>query len=42
LSASTQLELIKDFKRLEKDIIGEGIHEELHALLEKFQKKYLK
>ncbi len=42
LSASTQLELLKDFEKLEKDVIGEGIHEELHALLEKFKKKYLK
>jgi hemerythrin-like domain-containing protein len=42
LSESTQLELLKDFKKLEKDVIGEGKHEELHALLEKFKNKYLK
>jgi hemerythrin-like domain-containing protein len=42
LSASKQKELLNNFENLEKDVIGEGKHEELHALLEKFKKKYLK
>ena len=42
LSESTQVELRKDFEKLENDVIGEGKHEELHTLLEKFKKKYLK
>ena len=29
------------FKNLEKNVIGEGKHEELHILLKKFKKKYL-
>jgi hemerythrin-like domain-containing protein len=42
LSASKQKELLNNFEKLEKDVIGEGKHEELHALLEKFKKKYIK
>lgn len=41
LAASKQKELLKDFEGLEKNVIGEGKHEELHILLEKFKKKYL-
>jgi hemerythrin-like domain-containing protein len=41
LSESDQIELLNDFKNHEEKVIGEGKHEELHALLEKFQKKYL-
>jgi hemerythrin-like domain-containing protein len=41
LSASTQIELLKDFESLEKNVIGGGNHEELHILLGKFKKKYL-
>ena len=42
LPASKQKELLKNFENLEKNVIGEGKHEELHILLEKFEKKYLK
>jgi hemerythrin-like domain-containing protein len=42
LSASKQKELLNNFENLEKNVIGEGKHEELHALLKKFKKKYLK
>jgi hemerythrin-like domain-containing protein len=41
LSESDQNELLTDFESHENRVIGEGKHEELHALLEKFQKKYL-
>ena len=41
LSASKQKELLNNFENLEKNVIGEGKHEELHILLEKFEKKYL-
>ncbi|MBN2482265.1 MAG: hemerythrin domain-containing protein [Bacteroidales bacterium] len=41
LSAFTQKRLMDNFENLEKNVIGEGKHEELHAQLEKFQNKYL-
>jgi len=41
LNASKQQELLKNFENLEKNVIGEGKHEELHALLGKFKDKYL-
>jgi hemerythrin-like domain-containing protein len=41
LSAPIQQRLLQDFETLEKNVIGEGRHEELHVLLEKFRKKYL-
>ncbi len=41
LSASKQEDLIKNFENLEKNVIGEGVHEELDATLERFKKKYL-
>ena len=41
LSASMQKKLLNDFESLEKNVIGEGKHEELHILLDKFKKKYL-
>ena len=41
LSASKQQELLHNFEDLEKNVIGKGKHEELHALLEEFQKRYL-
>jgi hemerythrin-like domain-containing protein len=37
---SKQQELLNDFDTLEKKVIGEGKHEEYHALLEKFKNKY--
>ena len=41
LSLPKQQELLNNFEKLENDVIGEGKHEELHTLLEEFQKKYL-
>ena len=41
LSASEQAELLKNFEDHEEKVIGEGRHDELHSLLEKFEKKYL-
>lgn len=41
LSSLGQKELLVAFEEHEEKVIGEGKHEELHALLEKFQKKYL-
>jgi hemerythrin-like domain-containing protein len=41
LSESDQKRLLNDFENHEEKVIGEGKHEELHALLERFQKKYL-
>jgi len=42
LPESKQDELMSDFERLEKEVIGDGVHEELHALLEEFSQEYLK
>lgn len=42
LPESKQDELMSDFERLEKKVIGDGVHEELHALLEEFSREYLK
>jgi hemerythrin-like domain-containing protein len=42
LSASKQKELLKNFENLEKNVIGEGKHEEFYSLLVKFKRKYLK
>lgn len=41
LPVSIQKRLLDDFENHEKNVIGEGKHEELHVLLEKFKKKYL-
>lgn len=41
LSKDKQMALMRDFERLEKNVIGEGVHEELHTLLRKLSKKYL-
>jgi hemerythrin-like domain-containing protein len=41
LSATKQQELLNNFESLENNVIGEGKHEELHTLLEEFQKRYL-
>lgn len=37
----TQMELLQKFEQHEEKVVGEGKHEELHALLEKFEQKYL-
>jgi hemerythrin-like domain-containing protein len=42
LPESKQEELMSDFERLEKEVIGDGVHEELHTLLERFSLEYLK
>ena len=41
LSSTVQKELSDDFEKLEKNVIGEGKHEEFHILLEKLTGKYL-
>ncbi|MDP4224453.1 MAG: hemerythrin domain-containing protein [Bacteroidota bacterium] len=41
LSKEKQKELLSDFERLEKNVIGAGVHEELHALLKRLSRKYL-
>jgi len=42
LSKSKQQELLNNFDTLEKNVIGEGKHEEFRSLLEIFKNKYLK
>jgi hemerythrin-like domain-containing protein len=42
LPESKQDELMSDFEKLEKEVIGNGVHEELHTLLEEFSREYLK
>jgi hemerythrin-like domain-containing protein len=41
LPEEMQKELLEKFGQHEKKVVGEGKHEELHALLEKFEQKYL-
>ena len=41
LPEETQKELLEKFEEHEKNVIGEGRHQELHALLEKLEQKYL-
>jgi hemerythrin-like domain-containing protein len=41
LSSTIQKELLDNFENLEKNVIGEGKHEEFHILLEKLKKRYL-
>ncbi|MCF8232200.1 MAG: hemerythrin domain-containing protein [Bacteroidales bacterium] len=41
LTEPKQNDLLKDFEKLETDVIGEGKHEELHHLLETLKGKYL-
>ena len=41
LSAFKQQELMRNFENLEKEVIGEGIHEELHILLNRLRGKYI-
>ncbi len=42
MSVSEQKELLENFENHEEKVIGQGRHEELHVLLEKFEDKYLK
>jgi len=42
LSEEKQGELLRDFDRIEREIIGPGKHEEFHRLLELLKKIYLK
>jgi len=42
LPRATQEELGRAFDKLEKERIGEGKHEEFHALLEQLRKEYLR
>ncbi len=42
LPEEIQTELLEKFEEHEEKIVGERKHEKLHALLEKFEKKFLK
>ena len=42
LSGKDQETLHDEFSRVEREIVGEGRHEEFHRLLDRLQKKYLK
>ncbi len=42
LSGKDQETLHNEFSRVEREIVGEGKHEEFHRLLDRLQKKYLK
>ena len=42
VSVETDKELFSSFEKLEQDRIGAGKHEEFHALLKQFRKKYMK
>jgi len=42
LPRAKQDELVRAFEKLEKERIGEGKHEEFHALLDQLQKEYLR
>lgn len=41
LSQAALLELYSHFEDHERNVIGEGRHEELHAMLDAFERKYL-
>jgi hemerythrin-like domain-containing protein len=41
MSASEQKELFENFENHEEKVIGEGRHEELHTMLDRFRTKYL-
>jgi hemerythrin-like domain-containing protein len=41
LPEEIQMELREKFEQHEEEVVGVGKHEELHALLEKFERKYL-
>lgn len=41
LSVARQKELMDKFEKLEKEVMGEGIHEKFHATLHRLEKKYL-
>jgi len=41
LPEEIQMELLEKFEQHEEEVVGVGKHEELHALLEKFEQKYL-
>ncbi len=41
LTEQKQKELLRNFEEIEKNVIGVGVHEELHTLLGRFSKKYL-
>ena len=42
MSVSEQKELLENSENHEEKVIGQGRHEELHVLLEKYEDKYLK
>lgn len=41
LTQQEQNELLENFENHEEKVIGQGRHEELHSMLEKFSRKYL-
>ena len=42
LAKNIQEELLEKFEVFEEEVMGKGTHEKLHAMLHKFEKKYLK
>jgi hemerythrin-like domain-containing protein len=41
LPASEQSRLLEDFEKFEAEVMGPGIHEKLHKMLDEFENKYL-
>ena len=42
LTEEIQLEVLKQFEKIEEEVVGNGIHEKYHELLAKLKNKYLK
>ncbi len=42
ISPSKHTKLLEEFERFEEEVIGVGKHEELHAMLDDFRKRYMK
>ena len=41
LSIEKQNEIFEQFEKIEEDMVGHGLHEQFHELIEKLKKKYL-
>lgn len=42
ISPAKHSKLLEEFERFEEEVIGAGKHEELHAMLDDFKKRYMK
>lgn len=42
LPAEKQTQLLQQFEAFEATVMGKGVHEKLHAVLDRFEQKYLK